>query len=69
VEVGCPKHYNVIIEHVPGALNVPADVFSWLAVNDESSPLNHIMVLTTEQASLLKATMNGCAHITAWGKH
>jgi len=40
------QHYNAIIEHVPGALNVPTDVFSRLVVEDAPTTLSHIMVLT-----------------------
>jgi len=58
------QHYNAIIEHVPGTLNIPADVFSRLVEKAEAR-LQHIMVrgCTAAQRQLIKECHEWlCAH-------
>ena len=39
------QHYDAIVEHVPGELNIPADVFSRLVSKAPVTALNQIVVL------------------------
>ena len=50
------QHYDAIIEHVPGELNVPADVFSRLVSKAPVPVLNQIVILqcTDAQRILIK---------------
>ena len=41
------QHYDTIIEHVPGTLNIPADAFSRLVEKAEAT-VHHIIVLVSE---------------------
>ena len=57
-------HYYAIIEHVPGNLNIPADVFSRLVEKAETI-IHHILVLgcTAPQRQLIKECHEWlCAH-------
>jgi len=40
------QHYDAIIEHVPGVMNTPANVFSRLVEKEMTSEVNHVMTLT-----------------------
>jgi len=42
------QHYNATIEHVPGVLNTPADVFSRLVEKDHGTTVSHIMLKYSE---------------------
>jgi hypothetical protein len=39
------QHYDAQIEHVPGVMNTPADVFIRLVEKDAIAEVNHVMTL------------------------
>jgi len=45
------QHYDAIIEHVPGVMNTPGDVFSRL-VEKDATEVNHVMTLTCSSLQL-----------------
>ena len=54
------QHYDAIIEHVPGVMNTPADVFSRLVEKDKISEVNHVMILTCSAPQWDMIKTNGC---------
>ena len=44
------QHYDAQIEHVPGVMNTPADVFIRLVEKDAIAEVNHVMALTCSLA-------------------
>jgi hypothetical protein len=44
------QHYNAVIEHVPGELNIPADVFSRLVPQIQTTTINQILVVQCSDA-------------------
>ena len=50
------QHYDAVIEHVPGELNIPANVFSCLVPKAPVDALNQIVILqcTDAQGLLIK---------------
>jgi len=44
-----PLENHSTIEHMPGVMNTPVDVFSRLVVKEMTSEVNHVMTLTCTQ--------------------